>query len=337
MTRDLKNAFAEYQREMLAAVANADVMGVTARRYQEKRALKLVKSVKELTNITYRDIYKHTEAELISVAATASDSMLNVVNGLAQGELLTHTLTSPQPKYLVKHSVIDGATSAEWWGKQAANTTFKFKNVVQDAIIKGEGTDTIVRSIRGTRANGYRDGFMNTAYNNARSLVHTSVQNVANESRLEMMKENDDVIEGVEWLSILDGHTSTICKVLDGKVWDLQYKPIGHKQEWPGSVAHWGERSTQTMVLKGFGDLPKNKQALMKGQRTSMDGKVSGGVDYNDWLKAKDKSNPSFVSNTLGKEKYKIWKEKGLSMTDMVDQYNNPLTVEQLKVKFKVK
>jgi len=335
MSRQLKKAFAEYQRDMIAAVGKADIMGVTAKRYQQKRALALIASVKELTTVTYRNMRNATNAELVTIAGVSADSMLNVVNGAAGGELLTKTLTSPQLKYLVKNSVIDGATSAEWWGKQAANTQFKFKNVVQDALVKGQGTDTIVRGIRGTKALNYTDGFMNTAYNNARSLVHTSVQNVANESRLAMMQENDDVIEGIEWLSTLDGHTTQICKALDGLVWDLNYKPVGHSQTFPGSTAHWNCRSTQTSVIKGYSSLSKKNQALLKGQRASVDGQVSGSVNYDSWLKAKDKTNPSFVMQTLGKEKYGIWKKKGLSMLDMVDQHNNPLTVEQLATKFK--
>lgn len=334
MTRQLKKAFAEYQRDMLAAVAKADVMGVTARRYQQKRALALIASVKELTTKHYRDIYKHSEAELISLGKVASDSMLSVVNGVAGGDLLTKTLTSPQMKYLVKHSVIDGATSAEWWGKQASDTTFKFNKAVQDAMIKGEGTDGIVRRIRGTRKNGYRDGFMNTAYNNARSLTHTSVQNVANESRLQTMNENDDVLEGIEWLSTLDGHTTQKCKTLDGLVWDMNHKPVGHKQEWVGATAHWQCRSTQVPVLKGFSDLPKRKQNAFKGKRASMDGKKSGSLNYDKWLKKKDLTDPMFVRRTLGAKKYDIWRAKGLSMLDMVDQHNNPLSVAQLVEKF---
>ena len=335
MSRQLKKAFAEYQRDMIAAVGKADIMGVTAKRYQQKRVLALIASVKELTTVTYRNMRNATNAELVTIAGVSADSMLNVVNGAAGGELLTKTLTSPQLKFLVKNSVIDGATSAEWWGKQAANTQFKFKNVVQDALVKGQGTDTIVRGIRGTKALNYTDGFMNTAYNNARSLVHTSVQNVANESRLAMMQENDDVIEGIEWLSTLDGHTTQICKALDGLVWDLEHRPVGHSQEWVGATAHWQCRSTQTPVIKGFSSLSKKNQALLKGQRPSVDGKVSGSVNYDSWLKAKDKTNPSFVMQTLGKEKYDIWKKKGLSMLDMVDQHNNPLTVKQLATKFK--
>lgn len=88
------------------------------------------------------------------------------------------------------------------------------------------------------------------------------------------------------------------------------------------------------MVLKGFNDLPSSKQKLMKGKRTSMDGQVAATTNYDEWLKAKDKVNPKFVMNTLGPEKYDIWRKKGLSMVDMIDQYNNPLSIKQLKQKF---
>ena len=334
MTIEVRKMLQQFQKDMIVEVAKFDIMGVSARRYQQKRALALIKSVKALTTETYRNIHKLTQAELVDLAGVSANSFLNVVNGVAGGELLTHTLSSPQLRQLVKASVIDGATSAQWWGKQASNTQFKFSAAVQDAMLKGEGTDTIVRSIRGTKALNYTDGFMNTAYNNARALVHSSVQSVANDSRLAMIDENNDVIEGVEWLATLDGHTTQICKALDGLVWDNERKPVGHSQNWPGSTAHWQERSTQVPVLKGFSKLPKRKQAEFKGERVSMDGEVSASVDYDEWLKKKDKVSPKFVSETLGPEKYAIWKKKGLSMLDMVDQHNNPLTVKQLTEKF---
>lgn len=335
--RELRKAFAEYQRDMLAMVASADVAGVGANFYQQKRALALVKSVNTLTAKTYRDLYKNTEAELVELAGASAATGVTAINGALGGEVLTNTLTSPQLKYLVKHSVIDGATSAEWWSKQAVDTSFKFKSAVQDGLLNGEGTDYITRRIRGTKANNYTDGFMNTAYNNARSLTHTSIQKVSNEARLETWKENDDVIEGIEWLSTLDGHTTQICKALDGKVWDNDKKPVGHDKEWPSATAHWQCRSTQVPVLKGFGDLPKAKQDEFKGERASMDGSKPASLDYNEWLKEKDKTNSAFVKKTLGREKYKIWKAKGLSMSDMTDQHNNPLTVAQLREKFGLK
>ncbi len=334
LVNDLKRSFALFQSEMLAEVARFDVTGVNAMSYREKRAIALIESVKDITATAYRDFSKQTERELLAIANVTSGSYISIVNSAVQAELLTKTLDSEQLRYLVKNSVIDGATSKEWWAKQAKDTQFKFNNAIQDGIIKGEPIDIITRNIRGTKALNYNDGFMNTAYRNARSLTQTSVANVANAARIETIQANDDVVDGIQWVATLDGRTTQICRSLDGKVWDLNYNPIKHSQLWPGTTAHWNERSTQIGYIKAFDKLPAAKRKALEGTRASIDGQIAESVNYNDWLRTKNKTNPAFVKETLGSGKYKIWLEKDLTMTDMVSQSNNPLTVAQLKAKF---
>jgi len=334
LTNDLRKSFQVFQSDMLAEVARFDVTGVSAMSYREKRAIALIDSVKEITKGAYKSFNKKTEAELISIAETTSSAYISLVNGVAQAELLTYTLDSAQIKFLVKNSVIDGATSAQWWKKQATDTMFKFNNVIQDGIIKGEPIDVMTRNIRGTKALGFNDGFMNTSFKNARALVNTSTANVANSARVETIQANDDVVDGIQWVATLDGRTTQICRSLSGLAWDLNYKPIGHKQQWPGTTAHWNERSTQVGYIKAFDKLPKAKRRALEGTRASMDGQVPESTTYDDWLRKKDKTDSKFVQETLGKAKYEIWKEKKLSMIDMVNQSNNPLTAKQLADKF---
>jgi len=334
IVRQLRRSFQAFQSDMLAEVIKFDVTGVEAMSYREKRALALVESVKSLTAASYKDLNKQLDGELIAVAETTSSAYISITNSVAQAELLTKTLDSSQLNYLVKNSVIDGATSKEWWAKQAKDTQFKFNAAIQDGIIKGEPIDVIVRNIRGTKALNFNDGFMNTAYNNARALTQTSVANVANGARIATIQANDDVVDGIQWVATLDGKTTAICRSLDGLAWDLNYKPIKHSQRWPGTTAHWNERSTQVGYIKAFDKLPPAKRKLLEGTRASIDGQVAESTNYNDWLRTKNKTNPAFVRETLGPGKYEIWLEKDLSMTDMVSQSNNPLTVKQLKAKF---
>jgi len=219
--------------------------------------------------------------------------------------------------------------------RQAGSVKFKFQREIGDAIQLNETLGDMTRRIRGTRARGFKDGIMAASTRDAEGLIRTSVVNAANGARVESMQANADVLKGIQWVSTLDGNTTPICRALDGLMWDLDYKPIGHSKAYPGNTAHWGCRSGQAPVVKKFSNMPKNKRdKIPEGTRASIDGQVSASTTYDAWLKKKDKTNPSFVKQTLGPKKYEIWKEQGLSMRDMTDQYSNPLTVVELEKRY---
>ena len=70
----------------------------------------------------------------------------------------------------------------------------------------------------------------------AQSLTKTIANSISGSSRETSFLENKDFIEGVEWISVLDSHTTLICSGRDGKVY-----PVGSS---PVPPAHWGCRST---------------------------------------------------------------------------------------------
>lgn len=313
-SRALNKSFRSLQSAILSQVT----IETTA---NKARLLELSRSVKVMVSEKITDIYGAIEIDLIKVANSTDRAMTAAINDSAGALLATHSLSSDQLAYIVKHTLIEGAKSQAWWAGQSKDMAFKFNNIVQDGYVRGATINDMSKSVK---------DLMGIAYRHANTLVHTSIINVSNKTRLDFIKANDDISDGIEWLSTLDGNTTDECKALDGKVWDHNYKPVGHSQVWPGQSAHWNCRSTQIPWFKEFDDLPKDKRDLMRGTRASIDGQVSGSKDYGQWLKDKDKINPSFVKETLGAQKYEIWKKYDLSMTDLVDQYNNPLTIDEL-------
>jgi hypothetical protein len=82
------------------------------------------------------------------------------------------------------------------------------------------------------------------------------------------------------------------------------------------------------VVLKDFNDLPPSAQKkIPEGKRASMDGPVDK-QSYIQWLSKQSKARQLEV---LGPGKYKLWKEGKISLKDMIDQRNRPLTVAELK------
>lgn len=115
-----------------------------------------------------------------------------------------------------------------------------------------------------------------------------------------------------------------------------------------GVVVH-NCRTTFVPILKDFKDLleeaQEGKSDLSKRiaakldkklaeieTRASMNGPVPADLTYNSWLKTQSEETQIEI---LGKAKQKIWKEKGLSLSNLINQKGRPLTIKQLKQLYK--
>ncbi len=232
---------------------------------------------------------------------------------------------------LVDNTLIQGAASKDWWKRQAADTEFRFANEVRQGAAQGETTSEIVARVVGK--NGM-PGIMEVSRKNAYSLVHTSVQAVANAARLATFKKNSDVIEALVWLSTLDSHTCIVCAERDLKEYSLEdQQPIGHALPWdggPGAI-HFSCRcviSTRTKSLKELGlDIPEPAP----GTRASTGGQVPADMNFNDWLAGKD---AAFRKEYLGPGRAEMYESGKITLADLMDMSGNPLTLAQLRAKY---
>jgi SPP1 gp7 family putative phage head morphogenesis protein len=330
MLRDL-------EKSLIAELTKIDVTG-PASRYHAARLAKLLEFAKETTRSAYRDV-KLTHAEALrGLASLEDDFMRGAVNSVIGVDLMTVSLSAETLKTLAADTLIQKAPSAEWWSRQAGDTLQRFTDHMRDGVLRGESTTELVRRVRGRRENFFNDGIMQTSYRNAEALVRTSVQTVANEARLETYAANEDVLNGTQWVATLDRRTTAICIALDGKVWDKQLKPVGHKHKFPGPTAHWGCRSTQIPVMKSFEELmgkAETRSLLEQASaqrkdmlRASMDGQVAGVDTFDDFLKRKD---DGFQNKLLGPERAQLWRDGKITANDLTNQDNRPLTVKQLE------
>ena len=171
-------------------------------------------------------------------------------------------------------TLIQGAANAAWWRKQTADTILRFNKEVKSGLIAAETTAQIntrvAQQLGITRAN-------------ANTLVHTSIQTVANQAREDVMSANEDIIAGREWVATLDMHTCPTCGNLDNKRWDNKGKPIGHGTPYRQPIAHWRCRCVTIPVLKTWKELGINIDEMPAGTRASMNGQVKS-EPYLKWL-----------------------------------------------------
>lgn len=332
LRRKVLKILRQLQSDIVQAIERADPTAPARTAFQQRRLAALTATVNKTIAEAFKDINKQLKGDYIRLGKLSSQNVLNTINSTVGVELATVTLAPEALTLLASNFLIEGAKSADWWKEQDKALRFKFKSEMQMGMARGETLYQLMRRVRGTRAGGFTDGIMQGVRRNAETLVRTSVINLNNDATLATYQANGDIISGVAWLATLDTRTTHICAALDGLAWDLNYEPIGHTQQFPGPTAHWGCRSTQTPIIRGVDDLPPRKRkGIPEGTRASMDGQVPEAINFDKWLRKQGKSR---IVDILGPKRYAIWKEHNLSMTDLVDQYNNPLTIDQLEARY---
>jgi len=223
-----------------------------------------------------------------------------------------------------------GKKEALWQGAMLAQA-FPFDlqvNAIWLGIAEGEGISDIIRRVRGTRQNKYKDGVMSASRREVESVVRTAVMGVSNNVRQETYAANADIIKGIEWVATLEIRsgkkmgrgTCLRCAALDGQVFPLD--------EGPRPPLHWNCRCSITCVTKSWKELGIKKiKELPEGTRASMDGQVPGGLSFGDWLRSASKGEQEYL---LGKKRAALFRAGKLRIEDFTDDRNQVLTLAQL-------
>ena len=222
------------------------------------------------------------------------------------------TLASPiQATGQLMESFVDS------WGASAIR---KVEGAIRVGYAQGLTTDEIVRKVRGTKANNFKDGILGGATKReADAMVRTSLQHVSAQAQQMVYDDNDDIIEGYIWISTLDNRTTSQCRSLDGKFFKMGKGPM--------PPIHVNCRSTTIPKIKGV-DL------LAHTTRASKGGQVPADQSYYEWLKTMPKD---FQTDVLGPTRAALFREGGLSAEQFsrlqLDKNFQPLTLEEMRKK----
>jgi hypothetical protein len=243
---------------------------------------------------------------------------------------------------LVKDVLIQGAPSQAWWKKQEQSTAFNFASAVRQGILQGETNSQIIKRVTGSKDG--TPGIIAVSRRNAAALVHSSVQTVANQSRLATFRKNGDIVKGMRQISTLDGRTTDICIAYDACEWDMEGRPIGKTKlpfvntdaqgiDHEGPPRHWNCRSTLVPITKTWkelgakGDVPEFKPS----QRASMDGPVAGDTTMAEFI---DRKPASYLDDLLGPGRAQLYRDGKITLQQLLDQSGRPLTLKELREKY---
>lgn len=213
----------------------------------------------------------------------------------------------------------------DWVKKVNKNRLDVVGGVLEQGYAEGKTIQDMTRQIFGTRKLRYTDGLLQGTRNQIASLVRTAINHTASVAREEVYDENKKFLNGVEWISTLDGKTTLICASLDGLI-DYYDGPKQLNGKRP--PAHWGCRSATAPVVKSLKELGIVDNDLPDSTRASMDGQVPESMKYNDWLQ----TQPAKVQrDVLGARRYELWKDNDYPSLDKFVSDNRVLTLGQLK------
>jgi len=225
-----------------------------------------------------------------------------------------------------------GALLSEFMKDQEAAKAKLIRRTIADGYVQNRTTDQIVRDLRGTPENKYRDGVLEGSRREVAAVVRTALSHTAQFAKDRVTEANKDIIGNLQWLSTLDARTTPECQVRDGKVYTKTHKPVDHEYPWgagPGRL-HWQCRSTYVMLTKSWKSLGVDIEEFDAGTRASMDGQVPAKTDYESWLK---EQSPHRQVQILGETRAKLFTEGGLTFDELRNARGEEVTLDKLRKK----
>ena len=304
--------------------------------FKMERLESLLTSIRELSKAAYEQIGKDMRDELKEFNAyelsyqhqalvTHLPAVVHVAS-VSANQVYTAAMARPFQGVLLK----------EVWKDLDAQAMKRLRQTIANGFVEGKTTDQIIREVRGTRANNFKDGIVEKSRRDIATVVKTAISHTAGVARDNMLEANADLIKALQWSSTLDTRTSHDCRIREKKLYTpIDHKPIGHKLEWrggPGRI-HWGGcRSSSVPVLKSHKELGIDvPEIVIEGKtRASMDGQVAADTTYAEWLK---KQSAARQDEVMGPTRGRLMREGKLTLAEMYSIRGTPLTLDELRKK----
>lgn len=292
-----------------------------APRYAEQRLEKMLVAIRELNAEVYDAFVKALSGDMRDLAAYEAEFQARMIEDAIPVEFDVVKPTPAQVRAAALSRPFQGRLLKEWGKDLEAAAFAKVRDNIRIGFVEGETIDQMVRRIRGTRANQYKDGVLEINRRNAEALVRTAVSHTANSARDDVYAANEDIIRGWKFVATLDSRTSAVCRGLDGKVFDLG--------KGPKPPRHWNCRSTTVPVLKSWREMGIDADEAPPSTRSSMNGQVPDTETYDSWLR---KQPVAFQNEVLGVKKAQLFRA-GLTLDRFTNRAGDELSLQELMKK----
>ena len=176
----------------------------------------------------YGDYVDLLLVDLEDLSGRETDFTVDTLDKGVEGDILAPTVAAVWAFVLLRPMSLGGSlpdTLKAFVGSIQVSEVKRVTNIVRSGFFERTPVSEILTQIRGTKANRFTDGALNTTNNNARTIAKTSVNHTAVQSKNAVFRKNDRLVGTVEWSSVLDSRTSTICRTLDGDIFPVDSGP----------------------------------------------------------------------------------------------------------------
>lgn len=311
-------------------------------------------SVKRL-QLILKEVRKVREEAHIKVAALFDKEMKALV--LAEPKFVAGIMQTvvpvvldpilPPPELLrsiVKTRPFVGKTMRQWANSVRRADLDRIESQIKIGLTQGESIPEISRRITGTVSLRGRNGITEITRRNAEALARTATNAIANQSRREFFKVNEDIIDDELFLATLDVVTTAICRATDGKRFEvdeglfpplhfscrslrvaiLDAEALGKRPSKPvsqkGLLREFAKVERLDRVPRIRKDLPHGTKGVFddfsRKRTRELIGRVPAKTTYQQWLK---RQPASFQDDVLGITKGRLFRQGGLSLDSFVD------------------
>jgi hypothetical protein len=282
-------------------LADAGVEGAGPRRLNQ-----LLDAIREIQAQGWAQLKPELMTNLDGLAANEMDFAMKSVAFAAAAvdvELGGGAPALAQVVGAVRARPFQGRLLREWLNGEEEGTKKRVREVIRQGFVEGQTTDQIVRTLRGTKANQFKDGVLERSRRGLEAMVHTAVTHTSTVAHQAVFEQHADVVTGVIWTSTLDARTTLICISRSEKVFPID--------KGPRPPAHIRCRSTMRPQVRAIEGV-----APMKVQ------------SYPEWLARQ----PAAVQDDiLGSARGALYRSGGVKVEGFVDHAGKTLTLDQLR------
>jgi SPP1 gp7 family putative phage head morphogenesis protein len=320
-----------------------------------KKFKNLLTDIHSIRTLAIREIRKKFQNNLIDLGKIEASFEKKIMEAALPVVLDLNSVSAATLTALITARPFgDGTTGGrnlkQWFDNLTLADRAKITGAIQAGLFQGESIDDIVRRVTGTRSNGFRDGTLALTRRQLEAVVRTGVNGIANTAREAVWNANLDVIQGLMWVSTLDGRTTPICMSRDGKVVPLGdfTLPAGTPRlEPPGArpPAHVACRSVMVAIFSSEGVMAavgtrpfvrsgtsiRKMKFASKAERDAWGaaniGTVPAKVTYSEWIK---RQPAQFQNETLGVTRAKLLRGGKIEIDEFTTTQGNQITLAQL-------
>lgn len=256
---------------------------------------KLLASIQSIHAEAYARLNEMLRRDMTKLAGNEAGHAGALLSKAASNANLTATtneLSATAAFEIAAARPMQGFLLRDWLDDLEPSHRKRLEAALRISFAEGESLETALARLRGAAELNERG---------LAALIRTSNTHIAASVAEATYEANADIIEGVEWVSILDSRTTDICRARDGQ----RYK-VG---EGPRPPAHIGCRSTTIPVLIGTEPPAREK--------------------YPDWLK---RQPDAVQDDILGPTRARLFREGRMTVDRFVDMKGKSLTLEELGV-----